>query len=63
MPPENLKLYNVRVKPSVWEDARKIAEAQGDRISDVVRTLLVEYVRKNRRVLDELEKQQDEDRP
>lgn len=55
MPPENLKLYNVRVKPSVWEEARKIAEAQGDRISDVIRTLIGEYVRDNRHILDQLD--------
>ena len=55
MPPENLKLYNVRVKPSKWEEARKIAEAQGDRISDVIRTLIDEYVRDNRHILDQLE--------
>lgn len=52
MPPENLKLYNVRVKPSRWEEARRIAEAQGDRISDVIRTLIDEYVRENRHILD-----------
>lgn len=55
MAPENLKLYNVRVKPSVWEEARQIAEAQGDRISDVVRTLIGEYVRQNRGVLNQPE--------
>lgn len=53
MTPENLKLYNVRVRPSVWEEARAIAEAKGDRISDVIRVLISEYVRKNRRVLDQ----------
>jgi hypothetical protein len=52
MTPENLKLYNVRVKPSLWEEAREIAEAKGDRISDVVRSLIADYVRKNRKVLD-----------
>jgi hypothetical protein len=55
MPPENMKLYNVRVKPSVWEEARAIAEAQGERISDVVRELIGGYVRKNRKVLDQQE--------
>lgn len=55
MPPENLKLYNVRVKPSLWEEARAIAEAKGDRISDAIRTLLTEYVRKNRKVLEQHE--------
>lgn len=52
MPPENLKLYNVRVKPSIWEEAREIAETQGDRISDVIRNLISDYVRTNRRALD-----------
>lgn len=52
MTPENLKLYNVRVKPSVWEDARKIAELRGDRISDVIREFLKGYVRRHRKLLD-----------
>lgn len=53
MAPENMKLYNVRVKPSIWEEARAIAEAKGDRISDVIRGLIADYVRKNRRVLED----------
>jgi hypothetical protein len=51
MTPENLKLYNVRVKPSIWEDARKIAELRGDRISDVIRDFLKGYVRRHRSLL------------
>ncbi len=50
---ENMKSYNVRIKPSVWDTARKIAEAKGDRISDVIRDLLKEYIRRNRKILDE----------
>lgn len=52
MTPENKKLYNVRVRPSLWEDARKIAELRGDRISEVIRTLLEGYVRRHRKLLD-----------
>jgi hypothetical protein len=59
MPPENVKLYNVRVRPSLWEAAKAIAEAKGDRISGVVRDLLTEYVRKNRKVLEQAEEPTD----
>lgn len=57
MPVEPMKTYNVRVRPSTWETARKIADARGERISDVIRDFLKEYVRKNRKVLDEAENQ------
>lgn len=53
MPPENLKSYNVRVKPSRWEKARAIAEAKGDRISDVLRRHLDDYIAENEHVLNE----------
>jgi hypothetical protein len=53
MPPENLKLYNVRVKPSRWEKARKIAEAKGDRISDVLRRHIDDYIAENEHILDD----------
>lgn len=49
--PENMKSFNVRMKPVVWDEAKAIAEAKGDRISEVVRDLLKEYIRKNRRYL------------
>ena len=53
MPPENLKSYNVRVKPSRWEKARAIAEAKGDRISDVLRRHIDDYIAENERILKE----------
>lgn len=58
MTPENLKLYNVRVKPSTWETAKEIADARGERISEVVRRLLEEYVRRNRKILDQVKADQ-----
>jgi hypothetical protein len=53
MPPENLKSYNIRVRPSRWEKARAIAEAQGDRISDVIRRHLDDYIAEHEHVLTE----------
>lgn len=53
MPPENLKSYNVRARPSRWEKARAIAEAKGDRISDVIRRHLDDYIAENEHVLSE----------
>jgi hypothetical protein len=58
MPPENLKLYNVRVRPTLWEQARKVAEARGGRISDVIREQLKDYVHKHRKLLEEIENAQ-----
>jgi hypothetical protein len=51
MPPENLKIYNVRVKPSRWEKAKAIADVKGDRISDVLRRHLDDYIAENEHVL------------
>lgn len=52
MAPENMKSYNIRVRPSTWEQARAIADARGDRISDVIRQLLAGYIRRHRHLLD-----------
>jgi hypothetical protein len=52
-PPENLKLFNVRVKPSLWEEVRLIGEAKRLRISEAVREALAEYVRRNRKLLEQ----------
>lgn len=51
-PPENLKLVNFRVKPSLWEEVLAIAEAKGQRLGETVREALVEYVRRNRKLID-----------
>ncbi len=53
MPPENLKSYNVRVRPSRWEKARAIAEAKGDRISDVLRRHIDDYIAENEHILND----------
>lgn len=53
MPPENMKIYNLRARPSRWERAKAIAEAKGDRISDVLRRHLDEYIAENEHVLAE----------
>jgi hypothetical protein len=52
-PPENLKLYNFRVKPSLWEEVRAIGEARGLRISETIREALTEYVRRHRKLLEQ----------
>lgn len=53
MPPENLKSYNIRARPSRWERAKAIAEAKGDRISDVMRRHLDDYIAENEHVLND----------
>lgn len=44
MPPENMHLYNIRMRPSLWERARAHAEADGRRLSEVIRDLVADYV-------------------
>lgn len=52
-PPENLKLVNFRVKPSLWDQVHAIADAKGLRVGETVREALSEYVRRNRKLLDQ----------
>ena len=46
------KHRNVRMDSRTWFAASRIAELQGQRISDVVRDLLKGYVSKNRRLIE-----------
>jgi hypothetical protein len=51
MPAENLKSYNIRVRPSRWERAKDIADIKGDRLSDVLRRRLDDYIAENEHLL------------
>jgi hypothetical protein len=53
MPPENMKIYNLRARPSRWERAKAIADVKGDRISDVLRRHLDDYIAENEHVLND----------
>ena len=50
-PPEKLELVNIRVKPSLWADVKRVAEARGLRLSEAAREALTEYVQRNYRHL------------
>lgn len=47
-----MKHRNVRMDDATWLAASRIAELKGERISDVVRTLVKGYVSRNRKLLD-----------
>jgi predicted HicB family RNase H-like nuclease len=53
MSPENMKLVNVRVKPSLWAQVQAVAKAQDIRLSEAVREALTAYVRRHRKLLEE----------
>lgn len=40
-------IRTVRIGNDLWRQAADIAEAEGRTVSEVIRALLVEYVRKN----------------
>ena len=41
------------VSGSIWDAAKTVADARGERISEVIRRQLEEYVRRNRKLLDD----------
>lgn len=43
---------NFRLDDTTWQDASRIAELRGERISDVMRTLVKAYVTRHRKLLD-----------
>jgi predicted HicB family RNase H-like nuclease len=48
---ETLKLVNIRVKPSLWAEVNRVAEARGLGLSEAAREALTEYVQRNYRLL------------
>lgn len=50
---ERMKHRNVRMDDRTWAAASRVAEIKGQRISDVVRTLLRSYVTRNRKLLED----------
>lgn len=50
-PPENMKLVNFRVRPSLWEEVGKVADGRGLRQAEAVREALTEYVQRNYKYL------------
>lgn len=47
MDSEKSSAHNVRFPDKLWADAKTIADARYERLSDVLRRALVEYVEKN----------------
>lgn len=48
---ETKKLYNVRVRPSLWNQVEAIAKTKRVPTAEAVRDALAEYVHRNRKLL------------
>lgn len=45
---EKTTARNVRIPDQLWNDAKAVADARYETVSDVIRRALVDYVEKNR---------------
>lgn len=53
MPAEKMEPFKFRVRPSMLEQAQRIADKRGDNLSEVLRDGLKDYIRANAHLLTE----------
>jgi len=46
-PREMFETRSFRIRPSIWAEAMKVADARGETLSEVIRAALVAYVKKH----------------
>jgi hypothetical protein len=53
MPVEKMEPFKFRVRPSMLDQAQRIADKRGDNLSEVLRDSLKDYVRENAHLLED----------
>ncbi|MFD8496317.1 hypothetical protein [Amycolatopsis sp. NPDC059657] len=51
MPAEKMEPFKFRVRPSMLDQAQRIADARGDNLSEILRDSLKDYIRENTHLL------------
>lgn len=56
MPVEKMEPYKIRFRPTMWKKGLLIADKRGDKLSEVIRNAVRDYIRDNEHLLTDEER-------